>query len=392
MVDRKQENAGMKNVTALGAVSFFTDFSTEMVLGVLPLFIISNLGATRAMLGAIEGSAELASYALRMVSGSLSDLVGKRKVFILAGYALSAASKPFFAFAASWYDALALRLSDRVGKGLRTAPRDALIADSVPESASGRAFGFHRTIDQAGAIAGPIATFALLSITDIRGVFLFSLLPGLVAVLVLVFFVKEMVVKTGVRKTMLSNVRGLVRHNRPFLFLLVVSGIFSAGAFNFSFVLLRASEMGVQKNMVPLVYVVINVAHTAVAYPSGKLADRIGRKKVLVMGYAVFALSAAMMALSYGVAYAYALALVYGAYAGIAETLQRAVIPKYVAQELRGTAFGLYNLVIGSGFFAGGIAFGLLWDTSGIVAASAYSIALAALAIAGMAAFIRKNK
>jgi MFS family permease len=379
----------MKNITALGVVSFFTDFSTEMVLGVLPLFIISNLGATKAMLGAIEGSSELASYALRMVSGSLSDRLGKRKVLILAGYALSSASKPFFAFAASWYHALALRLSDRVGKGVRTAPRDALIADSVPESVSGRAFGLHRTIDQMGAIAGPLAAFALLSITDVRGVFLFSLIPGAIAVIVLVFFVREVAIKASARKTMLANIRGLVRNNRPFLLLLVVSGVFSAGAFNFSFVLLRASEMGVHQNMVPLVYAAINVAHAAVAYPSGRLADRIGRERVLVMGYAVFVASAAMMALSYGAAYAYLVATVYGAYAGIAETLQRAVIPRYVALESRGTAFGLYNLVVGSGFFAGGVIFGLLWDSSGIAAASIYSITLATAAIIGMMVFVK---
>ena len=386
------EKAGMKNIAALGIVSFFTDFSTEMVLGILPLFIISNLGATRAMLGALEGSSELASYALRMVSGTLSDKIGKRKVFILAGYTLSTASKPFFAFAATWYHALALRLSDRFGKGMRTAPRDALIADSVPESASGRAFGLHRTLDQMGAIAGPVTAFALLSITDIRGVFLFSLLPGAMAVVVLAFFVREVAVRTSARKTILVNVTSLVRKNRPFVLLLVVAGVFSAGAFNFSFVLLRASEMGVQQNMVPLVYAAINVAHTAVAYPSGRLADRIGREKVLVIGYAVFAASAAMMVLSYGAAYAYMVAIVYGAYAGIAETLQRAVIPRDVPPESRGTAFGLYNLVVGFGFFAAGVVFGLLWDISGIIAATTYSIVLAAAAMIGMSIFLVKAR
>lgn len=382
----------MKNVTSLGIVSFFTDFSTEMVLAVLPLFIVSNLGATRVLLGAMEGSAELVSYALRMVSGSLSDRVGKRKAFILAGYALSTASKPFFAFAATWYAALALRLSDRVGKGVRTAPRDALIADSVPEASSGRAFGLHRAIDQMGAIAGPVAAFALLSITDIRGVFLFSLVPGTVAVLVLACFVKEVVIRTSARKTMLSNIRGLMRQNRPFLFLLMISWVFSVGAFNFSFVLLRASDMGVPQGMVPLVYAAINAAHTVVAYPSGRLADRIGREKVLVIGYAIFAASAAMMTLSYGSNYAYMVAVVYGAYAGISETMQRAVIPRYVAPEARGTAYGLYNLVAGAGFFAGGVVFGALWDQSGIAAASAYSISLSAASIAGMLAFIMKSR
>lgn len=175
----KAESGGMRNVTALGLVSFFTDFSTEMVLGVLPFFIVSTLGASRALLGAIEGSAELTSYAFRMISGSLSDRAGKRKVFVLAGYAASTASKPFFAAASGWLDAFVVRTGDRVGKGIRTAPRDALIADSVPEMRVGRAFGLHRTIDQLGAIVGPVAAFALLQVVDIRGIFLASLIPGL---------------------------------------------------------------------------------------------------------------------------------------------------------------------------------------------------------------------
>ena len=164
---------GMCNVVALGLVSFFTDFSTEMILGILPLFIVTNLGAPKLVLGGIEGSAELISYAFRMVSGSLSDKLGKRKIFVLAGYGLSTISKPFFAVSTGWFDAFLVRAADRTGKGLRTAPRDALIADSIQESNSGKAFGIHRTIDQSWAIAGPIAAFALLQVMDVRGFFLY---------------------------------------------------------------------------------------------------------------------------------------------------------------------------------------------------------------------------
>ena len=174
----KKTALGMRNVIAMGFVSFFTDFSTEMILGVLPLFIITNLGASRSILGGIEGSAELISYASRLVSGSLSDKLGKRKIFVLAGYALSTISKPFFAVTTGWFDAFIVRAADRVGKGVRTAPRDALIADSIPESSSGKAFGIHRTLDQMGAVVGPVVAFALLQIIGIRGIFLFSLIPG----------------------------------------------------------------------------------------------------------------------------------------------------------------------------------------------------------------------
>jgi sugar phosphate permease len=174
--DNANQAGGMSNVTALGLVIFFTDFSTEMVLGVLPLFIVSSLGASRALLGAIEGSSEVISYAFRMVSGSLSDKVGKRKIFVIAGYGLSTITKPVFAASTNWVDAFVVRFGDRMGKGIRTAPRDALTADSVSESKVGRAFGIHRIIDQLGAIVGPIAAFGLLQIVDIRGIFLLSLI------------------------------------------------------------------------------------------------------------------------------------------------------------------------------------------------------------------------
>ncbi len=251
----KKATLGMRNVVAMGFVSFFTDFSTEMILGVLPLFIITNLGASRSILGGIEGSAELISYASRLVSGSLSDKLGKRKIFVLAGYALSTISKPFFAVTTGWFDAFIVRAADRVGKGVRTAPRDALIAYSIPESSSGKAFGIHRTLDQMRAIVGPIVAFALLQIIGIRGIFLFSLIPGSIGVIILIFVVKEAVAFKSFSQrttTMLSNFGNVLKGNRPFVLLLIISGIFSLGAFNYSFILLKGSS----QNVIPLVYAV----------------------------------------------------------------------------------------------------------------------------------------
>lgn len=381
----------MRNVTALGVVSFFTDFSTEMVLGVLPFFIVSTLGASRLLLGTIEGSAELVSYAFRMLSGSWSDKAGKRKAFVLAGYAASTASKPFFAAATSWIDAFLVRAGDRAGKGIRTAPRDALIADSVPESRVGRAFGIHRTIDQLGAIAGPVAAFALLQVVDIRGVFLASLIPGAIAVIILIFFVKEIAVKSKTGTTILGNIRTLLGGNRPLLFLLIIAGIFSLGAFNFSFILVRAADLGVEESFIPLVYAAINVSHTLIGIPSGILADKIGKEKMLIIGYSVFLVSTLLMfILAENALYAYALAAVFGLYAGISETVQRAVIPRYVSSELRGTAFGLYNLIIGVCFFASNVTFGFLWDGFGLASAVSYSAAVTLVAISAMGAFLRK--
>jgi MFS family permease len=386
---------GMRNVTALGLVSFFTDFSTEMVLGVLPFFIVSTLGASRTLLGAIEGSAELTSYAFRMVSGSLSDKVGKRKVFVIAGYGLSTITKPFFAASSNWLDAFVVRFGDRMGKGIRTAPRDALIADSVSESKVGRAFGIHRTIDQLGAIVGPIAAFALLQVVDIRAIFLLSLIPGAIAVLILVFFVKEVVMKrsssTAARITMLSNINSVIRGNRPFVLLLIITGIFGIGAFNFPFILLRASDLGVAEGLIPLIYAIINVAHTAIGIPSGILADKVGKEKVLIIGYSVFAISTILMlVLSGNTLYAYILAAIFGLYIGISETVQRAVIPRYIASELRGTAYGLYNLVTGTTFFVANVVFGFLWDNFSLTAAVSYSVITAIAAVSGMCMFIRR--
>ena len=392
----KKKPSGLRNVLALGLVSFFTDFSTEMVLGILPLFIVNNLGASRAILGAIEGSAELVSYAFRMVSGSLSDKVGKRKIFILAGYGLSTFSKPFFALSTGWLDAFVVRTTDRIGKGLRTAPRDALIADSVSESISGKAFGIHRTIDQIGAILGPIAAFSLLQIIDIRGVFFVSLIPGAIAVLLLILFVKEIAIKRGGHfkaGTIFSNIVTVMSNNKPFVLLIIISGIFSLGAFNFSFVLLKASELGMDNNLIPIVYAVINVSHTAIGIPSGILADKIGKEKVLIIGYSIFAVSTVLMAAissAENSIYAFVLAAIFGLYIGISETVQRAVVPRYVSSELRGTAFGVYNVVLGTSFFVSNVIFGFLWDNYNLNAAVLYSIVLTSAAIIGMFVFINR--
>jgi MFS family permease len=386
------DKSDMRNVVALGIVSFFTDFSTEMILGILPLFMVTNLGASRAILGAIEGSAELVSYAFRMVSGSLSDKIGKRKLFVLVGYGLSTASKPFFAVSTGWLDAFVVRTVDRIGKGARTAPRDALIADSVSESISGKAFGIHRTIDQMGAIAGPIAAFALLQVIDIRGIFLVSLIPGIIAVIVLIFFVKEIVPKTRSKTiSVFSNIVLIIKDNRPFCFLLVISGIFGLGSFNFSFILLKSSDLGISEGSIPIVYAVINVTHTAIGIPSGILADKFGKEKVLIIGYLLFALSALFMAVLSGNShYAFLLAAIFGLYIGISETVQRAVVPKYVPSELRGTAFGIYNLILGASFFVSNVVFGYLWDNNNLGVAVTYSLVLALTAIIGMSLFVLK--
>lgn len=380
----------MRNVTILGIVSFFTDFSTEMISGMLPLFIVTELGASKAVLGAIEGSAELVSYGSRLVSGWLSDKLRRRKIFILAGYGLSTISKPFFSVSFNWIDVLIVRIIDRIGKGVRTAPRDALISDSVTEITSGKAFGIHRTLDQTGAIAGPIAGYALLQFFDVRDIFILSLIPGVIAIIILIFFVKEVIGK-GTTKGMQKNFLYLLKQNRRFTILLLITGIFCLGAYNFSFILLKSSDLGVIESSIPLVYATINITHTAVGIPSGIIADRIGKEKVLILGYGILLVSSfLMLILSGNFLYAFVIALIYGIYVGITETVQRAILPKYVDSELRGTAYGLYSLVIGVGFFIGNIVFGYLWDTYSLDIAIYFSSIFVATAMIGMTVFIKK--
>lgn len=392
-MNNTDEKNGMKNIRTLGLVSFFTDFSSEMVFGILPYFVTSTLGLSKTFLGLLDGSSELSSYAFRMISGTISDKIGKRKPLVILGYGLSTISKPFFSFANNWFDTFLIRNADRVGKGIRTAPRDALISESVPDAKHGKAFGLHRTLDQLGAIAGPLAAFLLLQIVDIRTIFLFSLVPSAIAVLILIFLVKEKTSsKIGNSVKIFSLFGKALKNNRPFVFFLVISGIFSIGAFNFSFVLLRSSELGVEKNYVPLVYLAINVAHAAIGLPIGALSDRIRKEFVILISYGIFGISLFLMSIAYDTSTAYVVAAVFGLYLGISETVQRAIIPRFVDSNLRGTAFGIYNLVSGIAFFAGNVIFGFLWDSFSLDVALWYSGATTMMAICGLILFIKKFK
>jgi MFS family permease len=383
------DRGGRRNIFALGFVSFFTDVSSEMVFGLVPLFLTSQLGASRAILGLVEGVGEMLGYTVRMGSGAVSDRIQKRKPLVLLGYSLSAAAKPFFGLAGGWVDAFAVRSADRVGKGVRTAPRDALISESAGEPGMARAFGIHRSMDQAGAIVGPAIAFALFPLLGFQGIFYLSIVPGAAAVIILLLFVKERLTPSQARAVS-ANIRAVLTEKR-FLALLAIMGVFSLGAFNFSFVLVRASDLGVEDGTIVLVYLVINAAHTAVGYPVGVLADRIGKERMLPVAYAVFAVSTFAMLSATSTVHAYAVAIVYGAYVGIAETVQRAVIPRYVKSEHRGTAYGLYNLVVGIAFLAANVVFGVLLDSSGIALAATYSIATSVVAIAVMLAFLAKK-
>lgn len=384
----------------MGLVSFFTDISTEMVTSVLPLYIIKDLDLSRTILGAIEGSGEFVNYIFRIPSGYISDKIGKRKILIIIGYGVSTISKPFFIFVTSFLDTIIVRISDRIGKGIRTAPRDALIADSIDQSISGKAFGIHRTLDQIGAIIGPLFAFLILELfQNIQYIFLLSIIPGIISLFILIYFVKDKFYtnsKKGLNTniTFFSNLQILFIENKTFVYIIIILGIFSLGAFNYSFVLLKSSDLGVEQSFIPIIYTIINITHTIIGIPSGILSDRIGKERVLIIGFLLFIISTIFMYFSdkNNIIYVISIPLIYGLYVGISETIQRALISKYVSQQNRGTAFGFYGLIVGVCLLIGNITFGFLWDNYDINIALLYSISLSTLAIIFMFGFIKIKK
>jgi len=390
---KDSSRSSFRNIFALGFVSFFTDISTEMVLSLLPVFIVHLPGSGSAALGIIEGLAESLSYGMRVVSGIFSDKIRRRKVIILLGYGVSNIVKPFFAVVNNIFEAMAIRVADRIGKGIRTAPRDALLSESVDENRRGMAFGLHRTLDQTGAILGPLAASFLMYVTGLtmRGVFWLSLIPGVAALFTLLFFVQERVAVSQRKFKMLAGIQEVLKGD--FLILLLIVSVFSLGAFNYSFILLNASEAGFDYRVIPIFYALINLSHTLIAIPSGVLSDRVGKESVLVMGYVAFlaaALSLFFFSRNYYVAFL--MALIFGVYDGIANTVGRALIPKYAERALRGTAYGLYYLVVGLCFLIANITVGALWQSFSSSTAAAYSITLASVSIVGMSLFIKQRK
>lgn len=366
----------------LGYVSLFTDLSTEMILGVLPIFIIQQLGATAALLGLIEGTAEAVNDFFRVILGVVTDRIAKRKPLVLLGYGLSSIAKPLFALTSTWSQAFVVRVVDRAGKGTRTSPRDALISDSIAKSEAGKAFGIHGSLDQVGAVLGPLLAFMALPLIGFKGVFWLSFAPALVSLLILAFFVKESVGLTKQRH-MFANATEVL--NRRFIILLGVLGFFAVGAYNFSFILLKASVLGVPEAQIPIVYVTLNVSTVVFGISSGILADRIGKLPVLCLSYAAFlATSVTGILLVGNLWYAYPIAFLFGTYLGISDTVQRAIIPDYTKKELKGTAYAFYYILIGVSSLAANSIFGFLWTSMSSSTAFAYSIVTSVVGAAAL--------
>jgi len=390
-MEKNSEKLGFKNVVRLGYVSLFTDISTEMILGILPYFIVSQLGATAELLGIIEGSAEAVNNIFRVFTGVLTDRVGRRKPLVILGYGLSSISKPLFALATSWQQAFAVRVIDRAGKGTRTSPRDALISDSVAKSQSGKAFGIHESLDQTGAVLGPLLAFVTVPFIGIRGVFWLSFAPAAVSLTILIFFVSDSRGLVKQRK-LYENAKDVLR-NREFVLLLVALGVFSVGAYNFSFILLDAGRLGVQVNYIPLVYALLNFATVIIGYPAGMLADRAGKLSVLGLSYLVFMItSISGIFLTSTPLAACLLAIMFGGYMAISDTVQRAAIPDFTKPELKGTAYALYYTVIGFCAFVANSIFGAFWTLNSPGTAFEFSVVTSIFGVVALVLFMRHIK
>jgi len=375
-----------RNVIALAAVSFLTDVSSEMIYPLLPVFLTTVLGANASFIGAIEGAAETTAALLKLASGWWSDRVRKRKPLVFWGYALASAMRPLVAIATSAAQVLVIRVADRVGKGIRNAPRDALIAESVDPSIRGRAFGFHRAADHAGGVVGPLIAFAVLTwhIAALRTVFWLAAIPGVLSVLVVAFAVKD--IPRDVKAPTKEGLDLSLPLGARFWRVLTVIFVFTLGNSTDAFLLLRASQLGVPIALAPILWAALHLVKSASSTPGGALSDRIGRRPTLIAGWLLYA----AVYLGFGLAsapwQAWALFGVYGIFFGLTEGSERALIADLVAPERRGTAFGWYNLAIGLGALPASLIFGFVWDRAGPTAAFTMGATLALIAALGLIA------
>jgi MFS family permease len=364
-----------RNVVALGLVSFFTDFSSEMIYPLLPVFLSTTLGAGPAALGLIEGVAETTASLLKLFSGMAADRTRRKKPLVLAGYGLSAVMRPLVAFATSWGHVLAVRFADRIGKGVRTSPRDALVASYVPAAERGRAYGLQRAMDHLGAVVGPLAAFALLTFAGmpLKAVFLLSAIPGALALVVLAAAVREVESPVPVVPPKLFD--GTLP--RPFRSYVAVVALFTLGNASDAFLVLRAVQEGIPVKYVPLLWGAFHVVKSTLSTPAGALADRWDRKKMIVSGWLVYAATYAAWGFMEGAGWMVALFLVYALYSAATEGAERALVADFVPPPQRGTAFGWFHLAVGAAALPASVLFGALYAWRGAPAAFGTAAALA---------------
>ncbi len=360
-----------RNIWAVSLTSFFMDISSEMTINLLPLFLFNSLGVKTNLIGLVEGVAESTSSLLKLFSGWFSDKIGGRKWLAVAGYGLSAFSKPFFYFANTWELVAGVRWADRIGKGIRTAPRDALIADSVSEDQRGFAFGFQRAADTAGAALGLTIALAIvwwmqtnqtrLNANTFRTVVLFSLLPAALALISLIALAKD-VTRSSTYQTPKLALRSL---GKPFTTFMVIVSLFDLGNSSDAFLILRAQERGISVIGILAMLVSFNLIYTLISTPAGRLSDHVGRRSLLIAGWSFYALVYLGFGLAKTGAHIFILYILYGIYYGLAYGASKAFIADLVPEAVRGTAYGTYNAVLGILDLPASLIAGFLWQGIG---------------------------
>jgi len=363
-------NSSLRQIPAgvwvLGVVSLLMDVSSEMIHSLLPLFMIGPLGAGALSVGLVEGLAESTSLIVKVFSGALSDFVGRRKGLTVAGYGLGAASKPLFAMAGSIGTVMTARLIDRVGKGVRGAPRDAIIADITPAPIRGAAFGLRQSLDTVGAFVGPLlgVTLMLAWANDFRRVFWVAMAPAALAVVLLLVGVREPDHRVATNRANPITRANLVRLGRPYWMVVVIGAALALARFSEAFLVLRAGQ-AVTTALVPLVMVVMNIVYSASAYPFGRLSDRVSHRALLVAGVGVLGLADVVLAWSTAWPVVLLGVSLWGLHLGLTQGLLAAMIAHTAPADLRGTAYGVFNLVSGVALLAASVAAGVLWDLVG---------------------------
>ena len=356
-----------RGIWVLGFVSMLMDISSEMVHSLLPMFLVGSLGVSVLVVGLIEGLAEATALIVKVFSGSLSDYLGKRKSLAVLGYALGALSKPLFALSSGAGLVITARLVDRVGKGIRGAPRDALVADIAPPEVRGAAFGLRQSLDTVGAFTGPLLAVGLMLLwaNDFRAVFWVAVIPGLLSVLLLMVGVTEPERHANAPRTNPINRANMRRLSAAYWWVVGIGAVFTLARFSEAFLVLRAQQLGVAMAWVPLVMVAMNLVYAASAYPFGWLSDRVSHSRLLVAGLLVLILADAVLAVSTDwVSLLIGVAL-WGVHMGMTQGLLATMVADTAPADLRGTAFGLFNLVSGVAMLVASVVAGWLWETQG---------------------------
>lgn len=340
------------------------DFSSEMIYPLVPIFLSSVLGVSKSLIGLIEGIAESTASLLKVFSGWFSDRIQKRKILLIAGYGISTLSRPIVALSAVWGHVLAFRFADRFGKGIRGAPRDAIIAESTPSKDLGRSFGFHRGMDTLGAVAGPAVAFMILLFFtgNYRLVFWLSMIPGTIAVLIIILFIKEKKVKR--EKTSLPKLSLRDFDWRYKAFIAIVT-LFAVGNSSDVFLILKATDVGFKETQIPIIYLSFNLVYALTSLPAGILSDRIGRKRVILTGFILFGFVYWGFGVSSEQSHIFGLFLLYGVFMGLTEGVQKAYLGTIIPAEFRATGYGIYNTFVGVAIFPASVIGGYLWDKYG---------------------------